>query len=1069
VTLFFEVVLLLIKLLLILPLLVMNLASASDSLSYSGRLVNADGSPVPGPVDLKAELLYTNDTTTVLCSKYLSTVGLTNGVFHIKLDLDCSPKTITQVLAETPSTHSAAIRIIDETDPAAPKAYSFQALHSMPYSTVSKQLVQMGATDGQVLTWDSGSWKPLAPAALESGSVGTNELADGSVTDPKVASGISRSKLAVGNPNYVLINDGSGYVSETPFLSIAQGGTGATTVDGVFANLGLGTAAKADLGLTTGNALAFDDMKFCLETEKLMLTAAPTVQWICAPENSPEDSTKLPLAGGTMSGTIDMNTNRILGLPAPVDPNEAVSKAYVDTLHESKWKTSGSNIHYDAGNVGIGTSTPAEKLDVAGNIALTGKVRLKSDTANFVELKAPLSLGSTLTFSLPNTYGTADYALVTDGAGNLSWGELANTSTAVGGDLTGTISDAQIASGAIVNSDISATAEIDQSKIANLTTDLAGKEPTIAAGTTVQYWRGDKSWQTLDTTAVAEGANLYFTEPRVLGTDLAGLSTLPGTVSSTDTVLTAIGKLAGNQSNYVLKAGDTMSGVLNMGTNKITGVVDPTLASDAATKNYVDARIDATASKWTLNGSDIYFNTGKVGIGTNTPNASLNVATPLTGSINTRLVTGNSNSDTVDVTGLTGDIYLDHIVSATYTASAATTLSTPATFKIDGAPNVSDIDLTTGNPLALWVQKDDVSFGGDVGIGTTSPSGKLHVSGGNIEVSAGNGFGTLMGSATSERGIYPSISGINSLGGLGPSSPWDSGMLIRSDEAINFVETDANSLIGYMDVNNKNFIWDGNVGIGMTTPSSKLHIGGGNAQFDLGYGPYWVANTDLGFITFRSTSDAVGDSYLEIGTRDNSDEPIIFTQTAKERMRIHTNGYVGIGTSTPGYRLHVIGAAGLSTGTAWTNASDRRLKDIQGDYQHGLEEILKLKTVKYRYKKDNPLNLPSDKEVVGFIAQEVQEVIPEAVNEREDGYLELNVDPIHWAAVNAIQELNEKQNACTTKTAKINRTIASLYEEVAELREKDQKKDQKIEALKEENKAIKAFLCSQNASAPFCP
>lgn len=36
-------------------------------------------------------------------------------------------------------------------------------------------------------------------------------------------------------------------------------------------------------------------------------------------------------------------------------------------------------------------------------------------------------------------------------------------------------------------------------------TDLAGKEPTISSGTTSQYYRGDKSWQTLDKTAVGLG------------------------------------------------------------------------------------------------------------------------------------------------------------------------------------------------------------------------------------------------------------------------------------------------------------------------------------------------------------------------------------------------------------------------------------------------------------------------------------------------------------------------------------------------------------------------------------
>ena len=44
-----------------------------------------------------------------------------------------------------------------------------------------------------------------------------------------------------------------------------------------------------------------------------------------------------------------------------------------------------------------------------------------------------------------------------------------------------------------------------QSDVTNLTTDLAGKEPTITAGTTGQYYRGDKTFQTLDKSAVGLG------------------------------------------------------------------------------------------------------------------------------------------------------------------------------------------------------------------------------------------------------------------------------------------------------------------------------------------------------------------------------------------------------------------------------------------------------------------------------------------------------------------------------------------------------------------------------------
>jgi hypothetical protein len=50
--------------------------------------------------------------------------------------------------------------------------------------------------------------------------------------------------------------------------------------------------------------------------------------------------------------------------------------------------------------------------------------------------------------------------------------------------------------------------------VPNYTLAGLGGEPAITAGTTAQYWRGDKSWQTLNTTNVVEGTNLYFTNAR---------------------------------------------------------------------------------------------------------------------------------------------------------------------------------------------------------------------------------------------------------------------------------------------------------------------------------------------------------------------------------------------------------------------------------------------------------------------------------------------------------------------------------------------------------------------------
>ncbi|NBV82889.1 hypothetical protein EBR57_02040, partial [bacterium] len=73
----------------------------------------------------------------------------------------------------------------------------------------------------------------------------------------------------------------------------------------------------------------------------------------------------------------------------------------------------------------------------------------------------------------------------------------------------------------------------------------------------------------------------------------------------------------------------------------------------------------------------------------------------------------------------------------------------------------------------------------------------------------------------------------------------------------------------------------GYVGIGVTNPQYKLSVAGavnitnGNLILDEGRSLFWDTNTDQGFVRFKSTGDSSGLSYLEIGTTDNNDEPII--------------------------------------------------------------------------------------------------------------------------------------------------------------------------------------------------
>ena len=142
-------------------------------------------------------------------------------------------------------------------------------------------------------------------------------------------------------------------------------------------------------------------------------------------------------------------------------------------------------------------------------------------------------------------------------------------------------------------------------------------------------------------------------------------------------------------------------------------------------------------------------------------------------------------------------------------------------------------------------------------------------------------------------------------------------------------------------------------------------------------------------------------------------------------------GNVGIGTTNPSYNLDVSGNIFTSTGgytqsglTTWTVMSDMRIKDniIEASYDKCLDNVKNIDLYSFNFK-DNCVHT-NDKNQLGFIAQEVQQVYPKAVevskmtlntNERIDNVLTLNTTQIKYTLYGAVKELINKVEMLETK------------------------------------------------------
>jgi hypothetical protein len=219
---------------------------------------------------------------------------------------------------------------------------------------------------------------------------------------------------------------------------------------------------------------------------------------------------------------------------------------------------------------------------------------------------------------------------------------------------------------------------------------------------------------------------------------------------------------------------------------------------------------------------------------------------------------------------------------------------------------------------------------------------------------------------------------------------------------------------------------NGKVGIGTNSPAATLHVNGGSivngdvsiqggitAGGVLTVGGGVTANSSItanGVINANSGINGAGKLNFNhpgfVGTAMTLQElsgqsyPLIVLDGNGNNFLILQNG-------SPNY-LQMYGRGASVGQTLWDSISDQRLKQNVRPLDAGLKEVLQVQTVRYRYRDGMLPGLTSNEEHTGVLAQQVQEAFPDAVRQRNDGYLLLSPDPIFWASVNAIKELDQK-------------------------------------------------------------
>ncbi len=482
---------------------------------------------------------------------------------------------------------------------------------------------------------------------------------------------------------------------------------------------------------------------------------------------------------------------------------------------------------------------------------------------------------------------------------------------------------------------------------------------------------------------------------------------------------------------------------------------------------------------------------GNVGIGTTSPAGILDVEGG-SNSAAINLVAGNSATSTT-----AGAVTLQSgsNTSSGNGAAGALTLSS-GTSKgniVGGALNLNGgyaggngaggpINIISGNSLYATGGALNLTAGN----GGTSPG----ASGGNVNVTAGTGVnsGYSGGNIILQPGVglYSAAPGKVGINTTSPSATLDvnGSMVIANGNALYGKDTAGNNQnlvtvesynelsFGFIGMNTMNWYLGGTprmrltgsgFGIGTISPSEMLEVAGkiklsGNSPSI--YAARTGTDDSSGRIDFAANTGSndgaamtlYGPNYSgRVGQLDfiaGNNGRITFqnynSAAYSHYMDILSNGNVGVGVLTPGYKLDVGGDLNIASAnllrfggnqvcssTGCTSPSDLRLKENIQPLENALENILDLRGVSYDWQDKERFNKNKQ---IGLIAQEVEKIYPEAIStDSQSGIKSVAYDHLVAPIIESIKSIYSKLISTDSELAALKLKSEQLESEKAQM------------------------------------